>query len=649
MDANALAPEPLVSLLAALVMLLFAWGAAGLGSGVFGRWTKDLDPACRLGVSGLLGLGLLGTVALFVGLIPGSAKFVGPLLFVIVVFASPWSARLLSVFKGAAKPSGIEWLAVAALALAFLLAFILILAPSTANDWDSIAYHMALPKLYLATGQVARARFSSHSAFPEAVELLFLLPLKWGAQSGAKAVLLAYSSFGVLALFGLARERYGRAAGWWTSVAFAGTPVVLWESASAYIDVAHGLFAGLAIVFALRSALEKRSDWVLAGLLLGFACGTKYTGLQTAAVLTVLLVVLAARKRIEGGWKPVATVAVVALAIGGPWYVKNFVTTGNPVYPFLYERFGGVDWDQKRSDIYREEQLSFGVGVTPDHKDWSQVGHAIFGLAYQPGRYVNPLQSIGGGNPLGAVGLSVFAGLLFWALARPPGPLEGGLLAFVGISLVLWFALSQQSRYATTLAIPACLMVGAAATAAGVGRVVSGVVALQAAYTLFLFKTELVDGALPVAVGKVAPADYLHSELPFTEAADAINALPEGSKVALYDQVFGYYLNKPYFWANPGHSSMIPYDSMHGGGDYLAALRQLGFTHVYIQLVDKATDGSFTAALGPQQVPLPPELETEWRSKWTAVWKLYLIEAVRSGDITPVQGFRGGVLFAIKP
>ena len=629
-------------------MLLFCLGAAGLGHVVFRRWTEALDSAARIGICGLLGLGLIGTVTLLVGIFPGGAALAWIPILAAAGFGLIGGVPLLRLTHASAKPEGAEWLAVVVLGLAFVFAFIVLLAPSTASDWDSIAYHMALPKLYISTGEVARARFASHSAFPAAVELLFLLPLKFGLQSGAKAVLLGYSSFGALTLFGLARERYGRAAGWWAAVAFAATPVILWESASAYVDVAHGLFAGLAVIFALRSALEKRQDWVLAGLLLGFACGTKYTGLQAAAVLLLILGVLAARKRIQAGWKPLALVAGLALLVGGPWYVKNIVSTGNPVYPFLYERFHGVDWDQKRADIYRDEQYSFGVGVTAQGKDWTQLGHAVFGLAYQPGRYVNPLQTVGGGNPLGAVGIALFAGLLFWTLARRPDPLEGGLLAFVGISLVLWFTLSQQSRYATTLAIPACLMLGGAAVSGAIGRIAAAAALLQAGYTLWLFKASSVDSVFPIAVGRVEPVDYLHADLPFTEAAEVMNALPAESKIALFDQVFGYYLDRSYFWANPGHSTLIPYESMRGGGDFAEGLRKLGFTHLYVQFVDRETDPAFEGALGSARTQLPLDIEQKWRADWTAAWKVYLIEAIASGEVTLVQGFRAGALFELK-
>ncbi len=634
-------------LVGALLALLICLGLVCFGRLAFSRWTASLDPCARFGVEGLLGLGAAGTATFLIGLASTGVAAWLPLLLAMAGIGLK-GREVFRTTKGREKPQGAEWIAVLALGLLFLMAFVVLLIPSTTSDWDSIAYHMALPKLYNSIGHVQRMRFVSHSAFPESVEMLFLLPIKWGLQSGAKAFLLGYSALGGIALFGLTRERYGRIAGWWTAVAFAATPVVLWESASAYIDVAHGLFAGLGAILALRSATGKDKDWILAGLLLGFACGTKYTGLQSVGVVLTLLVVLAFRKSFEGGFKPVALVAGVAFMVGCPWYVKNVVTTGNPVYPFLYEQFKGVDWDQKRADAYRDEQLTFGVGVTAKHKDWPQLGHAILGLDYQPGRYVNASE------PLGAVGVAFFAGLLFWAIARKPNRLEAALLAFTGLSFILWFALSQQSRYATTLAIPASLMLGGAVVSGAIGRIVAIAAVCQTLYTGWLFKSRVFDDALPVAIGKVDPLDYLHQNLKFSYAAEAINALRENSKVALYDQVFGYYLNRDYFWANPGHSTLIPYEGMRRGSEFTGELRKLGFTHVYLQFVSDPDEPAFLRSLATGQ-PLPLDLELRWRQDWKSSWKVYLLEAKALGELKVVNTYPAGdprpvgILFEIKP
>lgn len=76
---------------------------------------------------------------------------------------------------------------------------------------------------------------------------------------------------------------------WWGLVAFAYVPLVLWQAGSAYIDVAHGLYAGFALLYLINRLIGKASaPDVVIGLLLGLACGTKYTGWQTVVVCGVL-------------------------------------------------------------------------------------------------------------------------------------------------------------------------------------------------------------------------------------------------------------------------------------------------------------------------------------------------------------------------
>jgi hypothetical protein len=49
--------------------------------------------------------------------------------------------------------------------------------------------------------------------------------------------------------------------------------------------------------------------------------------------------------------------------VASPWYFKNWFFTGNPVYPFLYEVFGGQYWDNFRADWYAAGGT--GIGWRP--------------------------------------------------------------------------------------------------------------------------------------------------------------------------------------------------------------------------------------------------------------------------------------------
>lgn len=632
---------------------IFCLSACGVGLWVIQRWKSHLEPSAQIGIAGLIGIGILGTLTLFVGILPNGlnwGRFPFGLIFVFGLYQLFINRTLFRVQNG---PKGGQLFWGLIVAFGALFSLIGVLTPSVATDWDSIAYHMAVPKIYALTGQIHRIVFIHHSNFPSAVELLFTWGILPFGQSWAKTILWMGSLFGVLAIFGLVKRKYGPAAGWIASAVFFTVPTVIWESGTAYIDVIHGLYGGLAALLlfsTLQESEDNRANIVLAGILMGFACGTKYTGLVTVALALVTYSVAALIVKRKEWLKPCGTVALIAAGVGGCWYIKNIVLQGNPVYPFAYETLGGKNWDEERSQIYRREQLAFGVGVSAKGKDWSQLGHAILGLAYQPGRYVNPMESVGGGYPNGALGVGIFTGFLFWCFIRKPRRHEAALLGFAGITFLIWFGLSQQSRYLTDLVPIGAFLVADAVDSRGVGIFIAAILGLQGLYSLAIEKFTVVDPGLPVVLGRESRSTYLETSLPYYQAVEDINTQPGQNKVALYDQVFGYYLNIPYFWANPPHCTVIPYSSMKTGVDYVNGLREQGINLIYIQFVDPAHDRDFADALGinGSPHPLPEALNQQWSQDWVQQWKPLLVDAEQKQLVVPIKFYRFGALLQIQ-
>ena len=644
------------AMLGVLLTLLVCLGAAGLGRVILFRGDRSLDPAAAWAVSALLGLGGLGLVTLGIGLLPGGLSGWG--IYVIAVLTLVGVA----IFVGESEkpllrlPQNLGILGPLTIAIAALFALVSVLAPSDASDWDTLAYHLAVPKLWTQVGKIEYLPFLHHSNFPFTVDLLYVWGLRWGGEAGAKAFQLGYLLIGATLVFGLARQRYGGTAGWWAAAAFATVPVVLWESGSAYIDVAHGLYAGGGILLAALAAAysEQRRLIVPAGLLLGFAAGSKYTGLQTIAAVGLVLVIAGfVRREPANGVRQGIVAAGLALLIAAPWLVKNVVLTQNPVYPFFYERLGGKNWDQRRADIYRNEQQTFGVGRTESRREPSALGSAVLGLAYQPGRFVNPGQTSGMGTPLGAVGLAVLAGLLLVPIAGRVTRFEGVVLGVAAISLVLWFSLSQQSRYIVTLAVPLTVLAGGLVPRKGLGTIAGAAIACQGAYTLWLFQSQQVLPKIQVVTGKVTPEEYRNATIPFYSASQIINREVKGGKIALYDEVFGYLLDAPYFWANPGHSTVIPYDSLNDGPAYAAKMRELGFTHVYVSLSpvvkDRAFAGRWLGEMGLTDLPagFPDDERSALLKNWETKFHVLIAEAVRAGLLVPVEQTKGGLLLRL--
>jgi hypothetical protein len=390
--------------------------------------------------------------------------------------------------------------------------------------------------------------------------------------------------------------------------------------------------------------------------------GSKYTGLQTVfavGVVAVVAMLLARRRGVEAPpFKSLIVLCGIALLIGAPWYAKNVAWVGNPVYPFFYGKLGGKNWSDWQARIYSDEQQSFGVArETPEGGIKPQrIGHAILGLAYQPGRYVNPGQAAGAGFPIGSVGFAVVGTLLIWLISGRGSPFENAVLGVVLMSFAMWFVLSEQSRYIVALGVPLTVMAGGAVVRLRAGPVLAGAIIVQALMSFYADKALRLDQQLPVVAGKVSRQEYLEQSVGFAKPAEYLNQVAREGKVALYDEVFGYLLDVPYFWANPGHTSELGYADMETGADLADRLKSLGFTHVYVNLLPPGTNRedpdiqAWLASMGLQgpPVPFPPERRAELMKdlNWRA--KILLAEAIAAGRFVPVQSFGPRLILEVR-
>jgi len=169
------------------------------------------------------------------------------------------------------------------------------------------------------------------------------------------------------------------------------------------------------------------------------------------------------------GWKRDLRAAVlgslayvgIALAVCWPWYLKSYLSTGNPVYPFAYSVFGGKMWTAERTVPYRRHQLEFGMGELPPQEEMQQMSAlqqrfcgprsplnlllAPVNLTLYPPEFTVPLTPFGAYalSSIGPLYLALLPLLLMMKRRRPVGWL---LLIFA--PLWVWWLMSMQlTRY----------------------------------------------------------------------------------------------------------------------------------------------------------------------------------------------------------
>jgi len=718
--------------------LLILAGAYGAGAGLLTLIRVPLAAGlkkCIFAVS--LGLGVMAYAVLTVGLLGGLKPAIGWLLLSVFLLTAlgylGWSWRRknsTSTFPARREGQGrvaapetessrfgvpsaggeVPWgprMTGMLLLLGLGLEFLWALAPPTA--WDDLTYHLAAPKVYVQAGRIHYIPYDHHTNFPFTLEMLYTLALLLGSDITAKLVHFAYFllTLGGLLVFGNAF--LGWPVGLLAAATFAFVPTVMWETGTAYNEFGVALYQ-LLTVWAFVEYLSRRrrepgagnSRWLLlAGVYCGLALGVKATAGLTLFVLLGWLFVRGWKRRdppflpLTGGGKreglvrEAVKVTLLAAVVASPWYVKSYLWTGNPVFPFAHGLFRSPLWSQERARVYREAQLDFGrpqaVHDRNDptdpqwyaHRRWYKLFTVLWRATMNAPDFYDRAQFFAFGHlgPLFLAFLPIALGM-WWshrsatpaqapghraaadtAICRSPSVLlpnllhrqrgvegdnsslsseqeatsvMGFLLTYAAVALGFWFATMQYTRYL----IPT-LPIWALAVAYGADRAARLTRYAQATIWTLLMLTFLLHlgvGALfaleavpPVLGGE--PRDlYLQRVFPSYAAQRFINEfLPSSAKIILYGEPRGYYLEREYLWGEPYHSTLIPYEQ------FLSAEEMLRY---------------FGEELGATHI-LVNEMFFPWRTA-SDRWVGYLREALDAGQLVPLFAEQGLWVWEIR-
>ncbi|NLX95400.1 MAG: hypothetical protein GXY83_04420 [Rhodopirellula sp.] len=256
-------------------------------------------------------------------------------------------------------------------------------------EFDVREYHLQVPKEFYQQGRITFLPHNVYGNMAMGTEMLSLLAMViagdwWLGALAGKALIAAFAPLTALALFAAGRRYFSTTAGVAAAVLFISVPWVIQVSMLGLVDVAAGCYLLLALYSLLLYARPPRPDtggdeaWprlLLASYLAGAAVATKYpAALFVAAPLTAAVGWMQFRRRRWTAWKPLA-VFLLAIGMGcGLWFAKNWVLTGNPTYPLLYEVFGGKTRTAEKNRQWTQAHQPTGFSIGALVGDLGRVG-----------------------------------------------------------------------------------------------------------------------------------------------------------------------------------------------------------------------------------------------------------------------------------
>ena len=132
-------------------------------------------------------------------------------------------------------------------------------------------------------------------------------------------------------------------------------PSVFINAHIAYCDLILAFYTFVTLYAFINWFNTKQTPWlVLCAVFSGVAMSIKYGGLSFPFI-GILGVLWACRKNRIASKKAVRLLSLYILftfITGSPFYLKNWVMTGNPLYPLFYQVFGGKGWSTEQAAYY---------------------------------------------------------------------------------------------------------------------------------------------------------------------------------------------------------------------------------------------------------------------------------------------------------
>jgi len=287
--------------------------------------------------------------------------------------------------------------------------FLWALAPAV--RYDSLSYHLAVPMRYLAAGGMIEIPESVQTYWAHYGEMLYTLALLLGDQPLPSLINFCAGILLTVQIYFLGKHFKNETVGILAALIFYSLPIIGIETATTYVDILVALFVAAAFQAALFWHREKNDHWlILVGIFSGLAIGTKLTAFWLLLPFLGLLIfyitfikgdiysklsagsidanVRVPRRSlwIQGLWKSIITIGLPILVLFTPWLIRDWLWTGNPIFPNYNNIFNSSQWFDRGFFFIKANaetfQSFFGfpwLGITDSHRYYHEAPGAVLG------------------------------------------------------------------------------------------------------------------------------------------------------------------------------------------------------------------------------------------------------------------------------
>lgn len=477
--------------------------------------------------------------------------------------------------------------------LFFLLSLCLICTLTPDVAWDAAVAHLNIPKIYISEHKICFIPHNLSSNTPLNMQMLFTMAML--CVKGPVLPKLIHFSFGILILlciYSFSLRYFSHRIGLLAALIFLVNPVVIFEISIAYVDLGLTFYYFLVLYsfFCWLDSNNKR--WLLLmAIFSGISLGIKYTavfGLFTVGIGIFLKFYFRDRLSFPKIIKTLMWFFIISFLFLLPWMVKNYIMTGNPVYPMFYGILGGKNWDAELSKQFSNFIYEGGMGrrwIDYLMLPWNLTIHGNYGHEYFD-------------NIISPFGL-IFVPLLLFIkkIDRKIIYLLGYFLSF----FVLWASYSQQMRFLLPV-LPLISLISAYVIESfplqgrllqrfypGILTIILIIImSITIPHVLGIGNDYGVATNLQVVLGAESKESYLLRTFPPYATFKYINEnLPQSAKILFIGENRGFYCLRKYVADSVFEASWIlkMVKEAKDSEGLLKKLKEMGITHILVNKV----------------------------------------------------------------
>lgn len=453
------------------------------------------------------------------------------------------------------------------IAIFILSAFVGSLSPPT--GLDATTYHIAAPKLFIEQHRIFDIPYIAESFKPFNINMLYLFSMLLQGDLLANLINFLFYCLIIIAIFSFARKFFTQEMSLYAALIFTATPHAVFMSDYVNIDLGLSFFGFLSFYSSVNWLKSNDNKMlILASIFAGFCLGIDYIGIVFYILLIPCIIyklIFLDQSLFSRKLAQLSLFIFISLCLGSPWYIRNYILTSNPVYPFMANIFGGryIQTGNSTFEFFPRHTIGAFLAVLNQLRLYF---HCKFNL----GPYLFFIPCIVFIKKIDNLIKIIFCfGLLAFILIFAIVPLE-----FNAIKYLFPF---------TSLLSVVCayIYVRLVIQDKSLEKILRLFVFLSAGITLLLFLGDVTYG-LPVTLGWETKDSYYERTVDSYKMIKYINQnLDKESRILTVEMPQGYYLDRPFILWQWGYN-YIDWKFLEDDKALLNRFRELGITHVVV-------------------------------------------------------------------